>query len=127
MYSEDDKTWFIEKIEEPVRKAMKTLLPSIVFFLDLCKCQAGTLDRRGSDYKWISRAILSIESQIILECCANLWKKYPKMLLTTLHDCIKCLPKDVEKVQMELKRTFAKYNVSPEFEVKHHKTSDLNS
>jgi hypothetical protein len=51
----------------------------------------------------------------MLETCANLWKKYPKMFLVTLHDAIKCLPKDVKKVEAELKRTFAKYHVSPAF------------
>ena len=77
----DDGLWFREKNEEPVRKAMETLLPSIVFFLDLCKCQPGTLKRGGDDYKWISRAMQSIESQIMLECCTNLWKMCPKMFL----------------------------------------------
>ena len=111
----------IEKIEEPVRKAMMARLPSIVFFLDVCKCCPGTLDPRWEYYKRMARAIQSIESQIMLECCANLWKKYPDMFLVTVHDCIKCLPEDVEKVQAELKSTFEKYHVSPKFEVKYHK------
>jgi len=115
-----------EKIEEPIRKAFATLLPSIVFFFDLCKCRPGTLDQRWDYYKWISRATIAIESQIMLECCANLWNKYPKMIFTTLHDCIKCLPQDVEKVTEELKRTFTKYHVAIKTEVKQHKVqSDL--
>jgi len=114
--------------EEPIRKSMQGLFPSIVFFLDLCKCQPGTLNRKGIWYKWVPRAMLSIESQIMLECCTNLLKEYPNMFLTTLHDCIKCLPKDVEKVQEELERTFAKYHVSPKFEKQEHKRkSNLNS
>lgn len=110
----------VEKREEPVRKAFETLLPSITFFLDLCKCRPGTLDRKGSYYKGISRAMLSVESQIMLECCANIWKKYPKMFLVTVHDCIKCLRKDVKKVRTELIRTWEKYHVSPKFDVKIH-------
>ena len=124
-WQEDRK--LIEKREEPVRKSFEALLPSIVLFLDICKCRPGTLDRYGEDYKWTSRAMISIESQIMLECCANLWNKYPKMFLTTVHDCIKCLPQDVEKVKVELKRTFEKYYVSPKFEVKQHRVpSDFN-
>ena len=110
----------VEEWEEPVRKAMTALLPSIVFFLDICKCQPGTLKRGGVDYKKLSHALMRIESQILLECCANLWKKYPKMFLTTLHDSIKCLPKDVKKVEAELKQTFEKYLVSPKLDVRHH-------
>jgi len=115
---------YIDKVEEPVRKAFEKLLPEITFFLDLCKCKPGTLERKGDDYKWISRAMISIESQVILETCANLWKKYPKMFLVTVHDCVKCLPKDVAKVKAELKRTFEKYHVSPKFETKHHEKPD---
>ena len=119
------KTWMedgtTEKIVDPVRKAMVSLLPSIVFFLDLCKCRPGTLDPRWAYYKWAARAIMYVESQIMVETCTNLWKKYPNMFLVTVHDCIKCLPEDVEKVEAELKRTFEKYHVSPKFEVKHHK------
>jgi hypothetical protein len=111
----------VERTEEPVRKAFGTLLPSILLFLDICKCRPGTLNPTGRYYKWISRAILTIESQIMLECCANLWRKYPNMFLTTVHDCIKCLPQDVEKVKAELTQTFEKYHVSPKFEVKYHK------
>ena len=116
----------VEKTEDPVRKAMETLLPSIVFFLDLCKCRPGTCDARYEYYKRVACAIMSIESQIMLEACENLWKKSPDMFLVIVHDCIKCLPEDVEKVQEELERTFEKYHVSPKFEVKHHiKPSDL--
>jgi hypothetical protein len=123
----EDGTWGFEGINDPVRMAMETLVPSIVHFLDLSKCKPGTLDRKGKDYKTVSQAIQSIESQILCECCANLWKKYPKMFLITLHDAIKCQAKDVVKVQTELERTFAKYHVSPKFEVKEHKRpSDLN-
>jgi len=117
----EDRTWEVERIPEPVRQAMNALLPSIVFFLDLCKCNPITLKRKGGDHAKISHAIQSIESQIMLECCANLWKQYPKMFLTTLHDSIKCLPKDVPKVAEELARTFGKYRVSPMFEVEEHK------
>ena len=116
----EDETFYKDKVEEPVRKAMITLFPSIVFFFDLCKCKPGTLDRKGDDYKWFSHAVQSIESQIMLECCTNLWKKHPKMFLTTLHDSIKCLPKDVPRVEAELTRTFAKYHIAPKFEVEHH-------
>jgi hypothetical protein len=49
------------------------------------------------------------------------------MFLVSLHDAIKCLPKDVEKVKAELERTFAKYHVSPKFDVDEHKRpSELN-
>jgi hypothetical protein len=118
----EDGTWVAE--EEPVRKALVALVPAIVLFLDIAKCRPGTLDRKGDDYKKISHAVQSIESQIMLECCANLWKKYPKMFLITLHDAIKCLPQDVEKVRAEMIRTFQKYHVSPKFEVKEHKRPD---
>ena len=67
---QDDGT--VEKVEEPIRKAFETLLPSIVLFLDLCKCQPGTLNPKGVYYKWISRAMISVESQMMLECCATL-------------------------------------------------------
>lgn len=110
-----DETFYTEKKPEPVRQAFEKLLPSITFFLDLCKSRPGTLDRKGSCYKWISRAMISVESQIMLECCANLWKKYPKMFLVTVHDCIKCLPKDVKKVKAELTETWKKYHVTPKF------------
>ena len=121
----ENETFYTEKREEPVRKAMEALLPSIVFFLDLCKCKPGILKR--GDYQKISHAILRIESQIMLETCANLWKKYPNMFFVTLHDCIKCLPKDVQKVEAELKRTFERYHVFPEFDVEQHKRpSDVN-
>jgi len=106
---------------DPVRDAFKALLPSITHFLDLCKCRPGTLEPWGTYYKWISRAMISLESKIILECCAELWKKFPDMFLVTVHDCIKCLPQDVGKVKEELERTYAKYNVLPKFDVKHHK------
>jgi hypothetical protein len=123
----EDGSWGYEGIPDPVRQAMESSLPSIVLFLDICKCKPGTLDRKGEDYKKIAHAIQSIESQILCECCANLWKKYPKMFLTTLHDCIKCLPKDVDKVKAELVRTFEKYHIVPKFTVKEHKRpSDLN-
>jgi len=71
----EDGSCGFERIPEPVRLAMVTLLPSIVLFLDICKWQPGTLDREGNDYKKLSYAIQSIESQIMLECCANLWKQ----------------------------------------------------
>ena len=123
----EDGTWVFKGIPEPVRQSMEELIPSILFFLDLCKCRPGTLKRKGKHYKKVSHLILRIESQIMLEACANLWKKYPKMFLTTVHDCIKCLPKDVKKVKAELERTFKKYHVSPKFEVKEHKRpSDVN-
>ena len=123
----EDTTWFMEKRDNLIRKTMETLLPSIVFFLDLCKSQPGTLKRSGIFYKQISRAIIGIESKIMLECCANLWKRYPNMFLVTVHDCIKCLPEDVEVVCAELTRTFEKYHVSPMFKVKQHqKPSDDN-
>jgi hypothetical protein len=116
-----------EKVEDPVRKAMVARLPSIVFFLDICKCRPGTLSQWGNYYKTMARAIQSIESQIMIECCANLWKQYPDMFLITVHDCIKCLPEDVVKVTEEMKRTFEKYHIFPKFEVKHHKKpSDLH-
>ena len=121
-------TWYQVKTDNPVRKAMEALLPSIVFFLDICKCRPGTLDNRWDYYKWTARAIQSIESQIVLEACANLWTQYPNMFLTTLHDSIKCLPKDVPKVEAELKRTFAKYHVNPQFGRKdHRRPSDFNN
>jgi hypothetical protein len=123
----EDGSWGLEGIKDPVRMAMEAHLPSIVHFLDICKCRSGTLDRKGKDYKIVSHAIQSIESMILCECCANLWKKYPKMFLVTIHDAINCLPKDVEKVKAELERTFAKYHVTPRFEVNEHKRpSDLN-
>ena len=107
---------------------MEALLPSIVFFLDLCKSQPGTLKRKGEYYKCISRAIMGIESKIMLECCTNLWKQYPKMFLVTVHDCIKCLPEDADKVKAELTRTFEKYHITQEFKAKYHKRpSDDNS
>ena len=122
-----DGTCYEEKIKEPVRLAMETLLPSIVHFLDICKCRPGTLDNRWDYYKWMARAIQKIESQIMLETCANLWEKYPKMFLVTLHDAIKCLPKDADKVQKELTRVFAKYHVTVKSEVDDHKRpSDVN-
>lgn len=124
----EDGTWGYEGIVDPVRQAMESRLPSIVLFLDICKCKPGTLDRKGEDYKKISHAIQSIESQILCECCANLWKKYPKMFLTTLHDCIKCLPKDVDNVKAELVQTFETYHIAPKFAVKEHKRpSDLTN
>ena len=122
----EDGTWGYKRVEEPVRKAMTALLPSIVLFLDLCKCQPGTLKYKGHYYKYTSHAIQSIESQIMLECCANLWKKYPKMFLVTVHDCIKCLPKDTKKVEEELKRIFETYHVSAKFDVKHHVRPNTN-
>ena len=123
----EDGTVIVEKEEAPVRKSMEELVPSILFFLDLIKCQPGTLKRRGAHYKEVPHLILRIESQIMLETCANLWKKNQKMFLTTLHDCIRCLPKDVAKVEAELQRTFAKYHVSPKFKTKEHKRpSDVN-
>ena len=106
---------------DPVREAFKALLPSILHLLDLSKCKPGTLNPWGDYYKWISRAMISLESKIMLECCANLWEKYPDLFLVTVHDCIKCLPQDVGKVKEELERTYAKYQVSPKFEVKHHR------
>lgn len=109
-----------ERIDNPIRKAFESLFPAITLFLDICKCRPCTLNRRGDQYKWLARAIQSIESQIILECCDNLWEKYPKMFLTTLHDCIKCLPRDAEKVREEMKRTFLKYGVDLSFEIKQH-------
>ena len=124
----EDGTRYEEKIREPVRLAMETLLPAITHFLDICKCRPGTLDPRWNYHKWISRAIQSIESKIMLEVCANLWKKYPNMFLITLHDAIKCHTKDAKKVQEELMLTFGKYHVSPTFDVKEYKRpSDVNS
>ena len=116
----------IERKEDQVRKAFKELLPSITSFLDMCKCKPGTMESwpKKDYYKHISNAMMSIESQIILETCANLWKKYPKMFLATVHDCIKCLPKDVGKVKEELNRTFGKYHVSPRLDVKIHSKPD---
>ena len=125
---DEGNTGIEERRENPVRKAMKALLPAIVHFLDICKCRPGTLDNRWNHYKWMARAIISIESQIMLEYCANLWEKYPDMFLITLHDCFKCLPKDVPKVEAELKRTFAKYHVNPQFGRKdHRRPSDFNN
>lgn len=115
---------------EPVRKAFGTLLPSILFFLDLCKCPSGTI-KRGRDrdggkryHRFISQAMQAVESQIMLECCDNLLKKNPGMFLTSVHDCIKCHPEDVEKVQEELKTTLAKYSINQEPETKFHGKSD---
>jgi hypothetical protein len=123
----EDGTCYEEKIREPVRSAMEALLPSIVHFLDIIKTRPGTLDNRWGYYKHTARAVQSIESQIMLETCANLWKKYHKMFLVTVHDCIKCLPKDVAKVQEELTRTFERYHVSVKCEPKDHKRpSDVN-
>ena len=62
----------------------------------------------------------AVESQIMLECCDNLLKKNPGMFLTSVHDCIKCHPEDVEKVQEELKTTLAKYSINQEPEIKFH-------
>jgi hypothetical protein len=107
--------YYIEKVEEPVWRAVNTLMPGIGFFIDLCKCIPGTRQRGKTDYKCISQAILKIESKIMLEAVANLWKKYPRMFLTTLHDSITCLPKDKAKVEAELMRTFRKYHVTPKF------------
>ena len=122
-----DGSWGLEGILAPVRQSMEELVPSILFFLDLIKCRPGTLKRKGTHYKKVSHLILRIESQIMLETCANLWEKNPNIFLTTVHDCIKCLPKDVKKVKAELERTFKKYHVSPNFEVKEHKRpSDVN-
>ena len=116
-----------EKIKEPVRLAMEARLPAIVHFLDICKCRPGSLDNRWEYYKWMARAIQRIESKIMLEVCSNLWKQYPGMFLVTHHDAIKCLPMDVPKVEAELKRTFAKYHIVPEFTRDDHKRpSDVN-
>jgi len=116
-----------EGIKDPVRASMEKLFPSIVHFLDLCKCRSGTFEGKGGHHRMFSHAIQRIESKLMLEACANLWKKYPKMFLTTVHDCVKCLPKDAPKVEAELKRTFEKYHVSPKFEVKpHERPSDVN-
>jgi len=119
-FREDDMC-YEEKVKAPVRLAMETLLPSIVHFLDICKCRPGTLDNRWDYYKHTARAIQSIESQIMLEVCNNLWTKHKNMFLVTLHDCIKCLPKDADKVQKELTRTFAKYHVTVKSKVDVHK------
>jgi len=116
----NDGTCYEEKIREPVRMTMEAILPSITHFLDICKCRPGTLDNRWNYYKWMARAIQKIESQIMLEVCNNLWKKYPTMFLVTLHDAIKCLPKDADKVQKELTRTFAKYHVAVKSDVDSH-------
>jgi len=123
----EDGTWGYEWLYEPVRKSMRVLLPSIVLFLDLCKRNPMTLKRKGGFHKYTSHAMQRIESQIMLETCANLWKKYPKMFLVTVHDCIKCSPRDAPKVEAELKRTFEKYHVSAKVDVKlHEKPSDAN-
>jgi len=119
MYMRDGAMYSTIK-KEPVRKAFEILLPSILFFLDLCKCRPGTLDPKTDDYKWISRAMIYTESQIMLECCANLLRKNPRMFLITVHDCIKCHPEDVETVREELVETYAKYAIYPGFEVKYH-------
>lgn len=42
------------------------------------------------------------------------------MFLVTLHDCIKCLPEDIETVREELKRTFNKYGIDPKLKKEFH-------
>jgi len=111
---------YIEKVDEPIRKAFETLLPAIMLFIDICKSAPGTLSKKGTSYKLLPTAMQSVESQIIMECCTNLLCKYPKMFLVTLHDCIRCLPKDVAIVKAEMERVFKKYMIEPELKVKYH-------
>ena len=111
---------YSERIPEPIRQAFETLLPSIMLFIDICKSPPGKLSKRGKFYKLLPTAMQSVESQIIMECCTNLLKKHPTMFIITLHDCIRCLPKDVETVRAEMERVFAKYLIEPELKVKFH-------
>lgn len=77
-----------------------------MLLIDICKSPPGRLSKKGKSYKRLPTAMQSVESQMIMECCTNLLNKYPKMFIVTLHDCIRCLPKDVDLVKAEMDRVF---------------------
>jgi hypothetical protein len=92
----------------PLIDAMDRKFPSVMAIVRSVK---------ALDFKRLSHDMLRLESQIIidsavLECAKRgIW-------IATIHDCLVCLPDDIENVTEVMAKAFAKYDVVPHVKAK---------
>jgi hypothetical protein len=73
--------------------------------------------RRGA-HSIVSRTLQKLESDVIIEdCCRNIFAKYPKAVLTTIHDSLLVPTSLIKTAETELRRSFATLGLSPKIKV----------